>query len=121
MIESVHEFSIAEALAVQVQSHAPAKGRIKLVEILVGALRGLEPESLTMCWQAVTIDTPLEGSSLQVELLPWSLECGNCGRKWTSPVPFVACACGNDSPVPTAGDELDLIAITVDEEEEPEP
>ena len=113
----VHEFSIAEALAAQVQRHAPASGRVAEVEISVGALRGLEPEALRMSWEAVTHDTPIAGAILRVDLRPWSITCSTCGRTWTSPVPFVACDCGEPAPVPTAGDELDLVALTIDEEE----
>ena len=42
-MRGVHEFSIAEALAGQVRRHAPPSGRVRGVEISVGALRGLEP------------------------------------------------------------------------------
>jgi hydrogenase nickel incorporation protein HypA/HybF len=111
----MHEFSIAEALAAQVRSHAPTVGRVKEVELRVGALRGLEPESLRMCWQAVTLETPLEGSVLVIEQLPWSITCSDCGRSWTSDVPFVECECGNATPRPAGTDELDLIALVVDE------
>ena len=113
----VHEFSIAEALAAQVQRHAPVTGRVREVEICVGALRGLETDALRMCWEAVTHDTPIAGSILQVDQQPWSIACPVCGRTWTSVVPFVTCECGNPSPVPTAGDELNLVALTIDEEE----
>ena len=112
----VHEFSIAEALAGQVQRHAPASGRVTEVEIKVGALRGLEPDALRMCWEAVTHGTPIAGSTLNVDLRPWTITCSMCGRTWPSPVPFVACECGDPSPVPTAGDELDLVALTIEEE-----
>ena len=113
----VHEFSIAEALAAQVQRHAPAGGQVREVEIVVGALRGLEPDALRMSWEAVTHGTPIAGATLRIDLRPWSIACGSCGRTWTSPVPFVTCACGDPAPVPTAGDELDLVALTIDEEE----
>lgn len=113
----MHEFSIAQALAVQVQRHAPATGRVRSVNIRVGALRGLEPESLAMCWEAVTIGTPLAGSVLEVDLRPWSIHCPSCDRTWDSPVPFVTCTCGEAAPLPRGGDELDLVSLTVDEEE----
>lgn len=113
----VHEFSIAEALVAQVLAHAPATARVREVEIVVGALRGLEPDALRMCWEAVTFGTPMAGSTLQVDLRPWSITCSSCGRGWTSPVPFVSCLCGNATPAPVGGDELDLVAITVDEGE----
>ena len=114
----VHEFSIAEALAGQVQRHAPPSGHVREVEIQVGALRGLEPDALRMCWEAVTHATPLEGTVLKIDLRPWSITCATCGRTWTSPVPFVACACGDPAPKPSAGDELDLVALTIETEED---
>ncbi len=114
----MHELSIAEALADQVRRHNPAGAQVRGVEIRVGALRGLEPEALRMCWDAVTHGTAIEGAVLEVDLQPWSIVCGACGRAWTSTVPFETCACGNPEPTPSAGDELDLIALTV---EEPEP
>jgi hydrogenase nickel incorporation protein HypA/HybF len=113
----VHELSIAEALAAQVMRYTPAGARVREVEIKVGALRGLEPESLTMCWQAVTMDTPIAGATLSVDLRPWAIDCPDCGRSWTSPVPFVDCECGNLTPIPVGGDELDLVSVTVDEED----
>jgi hydrogenase nickel incorporation protein HypA/HybF len=114
----VHEFSIAEALAAQVLRHAPASGRVSEVEIRVGALRGLEPEAMKMCWEAVTHDTALARSVLVLDLRPWTLTCPACGRAWESPVPFAECSCGEASPRPTAGDELDLVSMTVDEDDD---
>jgi hydrogenase nickel incorporation protein HypA/HybF len=118
----VHEFSIAEALAAQVQRHAPAGAisgstRISEVEIRVGPLRGLEPDALRMCWEAVTFGTPIEGSVLRVESLSWTISCQACGRRWDSPVPFVPCTCGEPNPTPSGGDELELVALVIDEEE----
>jgi hydrogenase nickel incorporation protein HypA/HybF len=112
----MHELSIAEALAGQVRRHA-SSGRVVTVELRIGALRGIEPDALAMCWDAVTHGTPLQGSTLEVESLPWSISCGSCLRAWTSDVPFERCSCGRDDTIPVAGDELDLVAITVDDEE----
>jgi hydrogenase nickel incorporation protein HypA/HybF len=114
----VHEFSIAEALAAQVLRHAPARGRVSEVEIRVGALRGLEPEAMNMSWDAVTFDTPLAGSVLRMDLRPWTLTCPACARVWESPVPFADCSCGETAPRPTAGDELDLLSMTIDEDDD---
>jgi hydrogenase nickel incorporation protein HypA/HybF len=116
----VHEFSIAEALAGQVSRYAPPGARVREVEIRVGVLRGLDPEAMSMSWQAVTSGGPLEGCALKMDLQPWTLECGTCGRTWASPVPFADCECGNETPIPTGSDEMDLVALTVDEAEEDE-
>jgi len=114
----VHEFSIADALAEQVARHAPP-GRVTRVEMRAGARRGLEPEAMHLCWQAVTAETPLAGSELVVELLPWTIACDACGRRWESPEAFVECACGNASPLPDGTDELRLVAISVETGDEP--
>ena len=72
-----------------------------------------------MCWEAVTIGTPIADSVLRVDLRPWSIHCPSCGRTWTSPVPFVTCACGEARRrCRSGGDELDLVSLTVDEEED---
>ena len=112
----VHELSIADALATQVLRYAPATGRVQEVEIMVGALRGIEPEAMQMCWEAVTNGTVLAGSSLVIDLRPWQLTCPTCGRVWGSPVPFADCECGEPAPRPAATDELDLVSLTVDED-----
>ena len=113
----MHEFSIAEVLATQVVAHAPEGARVRDVEVRIGALRGIEPEALRMGWDSVTFGTPLAGAHLTIDLRPWSIECSSCGRAWTSSVPFVSCECGNETPAPIGGDELDLISMTVDEDE----
>jgi hydrogenase nickel incorporation protein HypA/HybF len=113
----VHEFSIAEALATQVLSHAPEGARVRGVEVRIGALRGVEPDALRMGWDSVTFGTPLAGAELAIDMRPWSIECSSCGRAWTSSVPFVSCECGNETPTPHGTDELDLVAISVDKEE----
>jgi hydrogenase nickel incorporation protein HypA/HybF len=113
----VHEFSIAEALATQVLSHTPARARVWEVEVRIGAIRGVEPDALRMGWDSVTFGTPLAGASLTIDMRPWSIECSSCGRAWTSSVPFVSCECGNETPTPHGTDELDLVAISVEEDE----
>ena len=113
----MHEFSIAAALASQVDKHARAGARVHEVEIVVGALRGIEPEALRMGWQAVTMDTRMAGSSLSIDQRPWTISCASCGRTWASPVPFVECECGNATPEPRGTDELNLVAITIEDAE----
>jgi hydrogenase nickel incorporation protein HypA/HybF len=113
----VHEFSIAEALRDQVLRFGPPDTHVSGVDIRVGALRGLEPEAMQMSWQAVTLGTPLEGAVLTIEQLPWTITCSLCGRSWESRVPFVSCECGNETPAPVGGDELDIVSLTVEEEE----
>lgn len=113
----MHELSIAASIAEQVERHVPEQSVVRTVEIRVGALRGLEPTSLELCWQAVTQESRLAGAALVVDQLPWSITCSTCGRTWSSAVPFVACECGDTAPFPTGTDELELVGITIEDEE----
>ncbi len=110
----MHEFSIAEAHAATVRLHAPPGSVVREVELRVGPLRGLEPEALSMCWVAVTADSPLAGSVLRMELLPWTIDCPTCGRRFESSVPFAECSCGESVTRPSGSDDLDLVALVVD-------
>ncbi|HEX8938784.1 MAG TPA: hydrogenase maturation nickel metallochaperone HypA [Candidatus Limnocylindrales bacterium] len=112
----MHEFSIAQALAVQVRQHAPPGVRVCEVEVRIGPLRGVEPDALRLCWEALTLDTDLAGATLAVDVLPWSIACPACGRHWESGVPFVACPCGEQATVPSGDDVLSLVALTVDDD-----
>lgn len=114
----MHEFSIAEALAGQVLRHMPEGARVREVEIRVGVLRGLVPEAMAMSWEAVTMDTPIAGSVLVMDVRPWEITCERCGRHWTSDTPYDVCACGNESPTPTGDDDLQLVSMTVEEDDD---
>ncbi|HYM83146.1 MAG TPA: hydrogenase maturation nickel metallochaperone HypA [Candidatus Dormibacteraeota bacterium] len=111
----MHEFSIAEALAASVARHAPPRSLVREVEVRAGPLRGIDPEALALCWQAVTADTALAGSVLRVEAVPWTIDCPTCGATWESRVPFVDCRCGEPLTRPSGGDELELVALVVDD------
>ena len=92
----MHEFSIAEALASRVLEYAPAGAIVRDVEIVVGAMRGLEPEALQMSWEAVIHGTGMAGCTLSVDQRPWTITCSNCGRSWTGPKPELCQASRSD-------------------------
>lgn len=70
----MHEVALSTQLA-QVVSRA-AKGReVTAVNIRVGALRQVVPETLRYAWGFVTKDGPLAGSALDVEWVPAIVRC----------------------------------------------
>jgi hydrogenase nickel incorporation protein HypA/HybF len=52
-----------------------------LVRLAVGELTHLEPEQLSFCYGAITAETPLEGSSLEIEKVDAAVQCPHCAYR----------------------------------------
>jgi Zn finger protein HypA/HybF involved in hydrogenase expression len=126
----MHELSIAEALRDLTLRKAPPGAVVSAVRIRIGPMRGVEPEALQWAWQATTSagtvpisargngDCPvsyatLQGSRLELDMLPWTLQCPQCKRRWEAPDLWQPCTCGCDQPHPVGGDELTLVSLDV--------
>lgn len=114
----MHELSIAEALREQVKAHTPAGSRVVRVNVLIGPMQGVEPDSLRFGWEAVCRESGLDGAGvpeLVLEMPPFQLKCQECGRAWESRDMYVACECGSAIPLVSGGDELRLTSIDVED------
>jgi hydrogenase nickel incorporation protein HypA/HybF len=117
----MHEMSIAEALLEQVKRHLPPAAALRRVEVRVGPMRMIEPQAMQWAWQAVTRESPHAGAELQLQMLPWRLECPECQKRWDTADLFEACSCGCETAHPLGGDELELLALDIDEAPTPRP
>ncbi|MCC7204690.1 MAG: hydrogenase maturation nickel metallochaperone HypA [Phycisphaeraceae bacterium] len=63
----MHELSIAWMLLEQVRRHTPGGVTVRRVRVRVGALRGIDADTMGFAWQAATSGTPLQDSQLEVE------------------------------------------------------
>ncbi|QNN24058.1 hydrogenase maturation nickel metallochaperone HypA [Planctomycetales bacterium ZRK34] len=115
----MHELSIANELLNVVNENTPPGARVVSLSVQAGAMQAIDADALQFAWQAVTQDDSLEGSRLEVELLPWRLECDQCDRVWESPEAFEPCTCGNVRPKVTGSDELLLVSLDVEQPGEP--
>ncbi len=77
----MHELSIASGLVEKLLQFAQENPDKKLVEVrlMVGELSHIEPEQLRFCYESVTVDTPIGGSTLTIENVPASVICPHCG------------------------------------------
>jgi hydrogenase nickel incorporation protein HypA/HybF len=116
----MHEISIAQALADLVEKKAPPAMTVHGLCVRAGAMRAIEPEALTWAWQAVTQGTRLDGSRLDLQILPWQVRCATCEKCWSDPEPSPTCACGSQNVYPVGTDELTLLSIRVEDEEDDE-
>jgi hydrogenase nickel incorporation protein HypA/HybF len=103
----MHELSIASTLVENVLEFVEANriNQVLAVRVAVGELIGVETEQLRFCYAAVTAETALAGSSLEIEKVQAEVNCSHCSYRgspkyWegalsATPVPTLQCpGCG---------------------------
>jgi hydrogenase nickel incorporation protein HypA/HybF len=78
----MHELGIAQSLAETAWESAQEAGlsRVSLVRAAIGALSGVDPDSLISAWEIVRDRLGLETSTLQCEVVPVTIYCHQCGE-----------------------------------------
>jgi hydrogenase nickel incorporation protein HypA/HybF len=114
----VHELSIADAVRAIAERHANGR-RVTRVELRIGHLRQVVPDSLEFAWELVTQGTTLDGAELEIEYVPADAICDRCHA--AAPLvafPPVCGACGSLDVEVRGGDELLVDALELEETEE---
>jgi hydrogenase nickel incorporation protein HypA/HybF len=107
----MHELALCEAIADTVTQRAAGR-RVSRVDVRIGHLRQVVPESLTYSWRMVTQETALAGAALDVEHVPAEIECHSCGQRVVLDVPSFLCPdCLSEDVRVLQGDELLLVSI----------
>ena len=118
----MHELSIAQNILEIVLAHLPAheSHSVKSVKLKVGQQSGVVPDSLDFCFGVAVQGTPLEGVALDIERVPFILNCRACGSSFRSESGIVVCPSCNGMDVEVlSGTELQVVEIDlVDIEEE---
>jgi hydrogenase nickel incorporation protein HypA/HybF len=114
----MHELSVASAVVDTATRHAGGR-RVTAIRLRVGALRQVVPDSLAFYFEHVARGTLCEGARLEVEPVPATLHCEDCGAAWELDAASFRCAaCGSGKVRVEAGDELEVESIEVEDEEE---
>ncbi|HTP13579.1 MAG TPA: hydrogenase maturation nickel metallochaperone HypA, partial [Bacteroidota bacterium] len=68
----MHELSIAQNIVDMVHQYAPTGNgeTVKSVRLRVGEYSGVVADSLEFCFSAIVADTPLRGTTLEIERVP---------------------------------------------------
>ena len=111
----MHELSIADAIVTIASRHA--KGRpVSRVDVKVGHLRQVVPDSLQFAFELITPGTELEGAELALEVVPAAVRCRKCEVETTlTEFPAHCGACGGFDVEVTAGEELLVESIEVED------
>lgn len=89
------------------------------VNLKVGKLSAIVPESLRFCFEVAARETPLAGADLHIEEVPVTARCEDCTREWVITEPVFSCAaCGSGKVKLLSGKELDIVSIEIAQEDD---
>lgn len=124
----MHELSLAGAIQETAIRHAEGRP-VRSVQMRIGRLRQVVPDSLSFYFGIVTAETICDGAILDLELIDARLRCGVCRREW-DPAPQPAEEEGELLLVPTfrcphceaagaevlSGEEFEVESIVVEDD-----
>jgi hydrogenase nickel incorporation protein HypA/HybF len=112
----MHELSIADAVVTIASRHAAGR-KVTRVDLRVGHLRQVVPDSLLFAFELVSAGTELEGAELVIEEVPAQVSCNACGaEKVLEGFPAHCGVCGGLDVDVSGGDELLVDALELEEE-----
>ncbi|HEY6952950.1 MAG TPA: hydrogenase maturation nickel metallochaperone HypA [Bacteroidota bacterium] len=110
----MHELSLAQNILEIVQQYVP-KGQeksVKTIKLRIGELAAVVPESLEFCFSSIVAGTLLSDSTLEIERVPFTLECRKCNSTVASRMGIVVCPrCGSEDTEVIAGTEMRVVEI----------
>jgi hydrogenase nickel incorporation protein HypA/HybF len=102
----MHELSIAAAIAAIAERHAAGR-RVTRVEVRIGHLRQVVPDSLAFAFELVTEGTEMEGAELVLEPVPAAGRCRACATEGLlTAFPLHCSVCGGLDVEVIRGEEL---------------
>jgi hydrogenase nickel incorporation protein HypA/HybF len=117
----MHEMGIAMQIIEIATESIPGdmkNSRVQRVNLKVGKLAAIVPDSLHFCFEIASQDTPLAGAELVIEEIPVVASCNDCNYQWTINDPVFVCQkCRGGSIQLISGRELDIESIELAEEE----
>jgi len=116
----MHEMGIAlQIIEIATASIPPEMraARVERVNLKIGKLSAVVPDSLRFCFDIVSKDTPLAGAALAIEETPVVARCKECDARWSIAEPVFTCkACNSGALEILSGRELDIVSIEIAEE-----
>ena len=113
----MHELSIALNM-VEIADRTAREnggGRVEKVYLKLGALSGVVADALAFSWELACAGTALEGSRLEIEVIPIVVRCARCraDRRLASINGLTCPVCRAPAPQIVAGKELRIEALEI--------
>jgi hydrogenase nickel incorporation protein HypA/HybF len=106
----MHELAITQSVVDMVVERMAGR-RVGIVRVRVGELSGVVADAMAFCYDVVTAGTDLEGSRLEIELVPGRANCRDCGRDFALPDLIMLCPCGSANVAVLGGRELEVASV----------
>ena len=117
----MHEMGIAMQIIEIATASIPddmAGARVAKINLKVGQLSAVVPDSLRFCFEIASQDTPLGAAELNIEEVPVVIHCEECQARWTIDEPIFTCRkCGSGEIKVVSGRELDIDSIELEEKD----
>jgi hydrogenase nickel incorporation protein HypA/HybF len=123
----MHELSLSSAILETVLRHADGRP-VSSVEIRLGRLRQVVPDSLEFYFEIVSQETLAAGAGLEMELVDALMRCASCSHEWDpAPSPaedesqvmllpqFRCPVCAETGAEVVTGEEFEVDSIIVEE------
>jgi hydrogenase nickel incorporation protein HypA/HybF len=111
----MHELAIAESIVRIAGEHAAGRP-VHRVDVKVGHLRQVVPDSLAFAWELLTDGTALEGAQLDIEHVPAVGRCRACGTESEQDgFPLRCATCASLDLEVVRGEELVVDALELDD------
>ena len=118
----MHEMGIALQIIEIATDSIPADAgdvRVEKINLKIGKLAAVVPDSLRFCFNVAIKDTPIEGAELVIQELPVMARCKDCATEWTINSPAFTCEnCNSGSLEILSGRELDIESIEIAQKDE---
>lgn len=117
----MHEMGVAMQIIEIATASIPgdmADAQVEKVNLKVGKLSAIVPDSLRFCFEVAAQDTPLAGAELVINEIPVKARCNDCRHEWTVNEAVFSCPdCQGGSIELLSGRELDIESIEVKQED----
>ena len=117
----MHEMGIAMQIIEIASASIPTDGpdvRVERVNLKIGKLAAVVPESLRFCFEIASRDTPLAGAELHIDEIPVVARCKACRTEWVINGPVFTCSACNSGQIDIlSGRELNIESIEIAEED----
>ncbi len=110
----MHELGITQNIVAIVTEHSQDT-KVKRVLLEIGKLSAIMPDAIRFCFDICTVDTLLEGATLEILETPGLAKCRQCGAEISLEQPFGICHCGSIQLDLMAGEELKIKEIEIEE------
>ena len=112
----MHELAIADSVVQIASRHADGR-QVTKVYLKVGHLRQVVPSALAFSFELVAQGTPVEGAELEMEEIPVTGKCRECGAEsQLAGFPLQCGACGGFALQILEGEELYVESLELEEQ-----